>query len=101
VNICLSNGGTTRNDRGAGMGERMYFLDPLDNGEPPGTAPPKKTSAVPAPPSETPSAPQAVPSQGREREVQQLIHDLAVLAVKHQTRKPSPCQAEPADKKRP
>ena len=66
------------------MVKRVSFIDPFAAGEPPLATPSTKRPRVPAPPSKPLSASGAVVPRGREREVQQLIYDLAVLAARHQ-----------------
>jgi hypothetical protein len=62
--------------------EPVIFVDPFDVEEPASVAPVPKPAPAPGP-----AGPQAVllfSSQGREREVQRLIHDLAILATRQQ-----------------
>lgn len=61
---------------------RMIFHDPFVDKEPIYVKPFPGSSPVPAPaPPAVPASPTS-PLQDREREVQQLIYDLAVLAAK-------------------
>jgi hypothetical protein len=62
--------------------EPVRFIDPFAAEEPASMAPLEKPSPVPAPSAKTVPLPPAVFSSGREREVRQLVHDLAVLAAK-------------------
>lgn len=63
---------------------RVIFHDPFVDKEPISIEPSKGSSPVPGPAPADPAAPKprTLPPQGREREVQQLIYDLAVLAAK-------------------
>jgi hypothetical protein len=63
--------------------ERVEFIDPLAGEERPPVSQRKKLRPVPVPPGKPLKATIAVPSRGREREVQQLIHDLAVLPAEN------------------
>jgi hypothetical protein len=60
---------------------RVIFHDPFVDEGPFSIEPPTGMTPVPAPPRTPAPAARALPSQGREREVQQLIYDLAVLAA--------------------
>ena len=66
--------------------ERVRFIDPFAGNPQPSGGRPDNLRPVPAPPNTPAKRTTAVPSRGREREIQQLIHDLAVLAA---TSKPS------------
>lgn len=62
---------------------RGSYHDQFADEEPASMAPSARLSPIPAPPrTPIPLAP-PMPPRGREREVQQLIHDLAVLAAKN------------------
>jgi hypothetical protein len=62
----------------------MLFIDPSAGKERPPTPPPEDRAPVPTPPFRKPvPLSQVRPVRGRDREMQQLIHDLAVLAAKH------------------
>lgn len=63
--------------------ERVIFFDPPAVKEPSSLVPSAGRVPLPAPLSRLPAAFPTLPSKGREREVQQLIHDLAVLAADH------------------
>ena len=76
--------GTRKPERRRGtLVERVIFIDPFTADERPSMASSKGPSPVPAPPTKPVPASQFSPSRGREREVQQLIHDLAILAARH------------------
>jgi hypothetical protein len=62
--------------------EPVCFIDPFAAEEPASVAPPNKPSPVPVPSTEAIPLSRVVFSSGREREVRQLIHDLAVLAAR-------------------
>jgi hypothetical protein len=67
--------------------ERMYFFDPFNAGVQLFPAPAASSSSPsPAPPAEPLQATHADLSRSHEREVEQLIGDLALLAAKHQSR---------------
>lgn len=66
--------------------KRVIFFDPLEAKQRSAEMS-KDRAPVPTAPSKPPSASRASPFKGREREVQQLINDLAVLAA---TRRPRP-----------
>lgn len=59
--------------------EQMMFVNPPAVEVPPSTS----RSPIPSPPTKPLTVSKVSPSQGREREVQQLIRDLAVLAARH------------------
>lgn len=61
--------------------EAVTFIDPFATKEPASALPAPKPGPV-AGPAGVPPATVLFSSQGREREVQRLIHDLAVLAAK-------------------
>ena len=61
----------------------MLFIDPSAGKEPPRTPPPAGRRPVPTPFRKPVPLSQVRPVRGRDREMQQLIHDLAVLAAKH------------------
>ncbi|WP_320536684.1 hypothetical protein [Pseudarthrobacter sp. IC2-21] len=62
----------------------MLFIDPSGGKELPAAPPPADRNPVPAPPVRKPvPLTQVRPVRGRDREMQQLIHDLAVLAAQH------------------
>lgn len=63
--------------------ERLSFIDPFAAEEPPLIAPSMGLPLTLAPPRKPVPTTQVLPA--REREVRQLIHDLAVLAAKHAT----------------
>jgi hypothetical protein len=58
----------------------MLSSDPSAGKEPP---PSTRRPPVPTPPRRRVVLSQGRPVRGRDREMQQLIHDLAVLAAKH------------------
>jgi hypothetical protein len=61
---------------------RVIFHDPFVDKEPISVKPSPGSSPLPAPgPPAVPASP-TLPLQDREREVQELIYDLAVLAAK-------------------
>jgi hypothetical protein len=64
--------------------EPVSFIDPFAAAEPSSGSRPKNLRPLPAPPKKPTKKPMARPSRGRDREVQQLIHDLAVLAATSQ-----------------
>jgi hypothetical protein len=62
----------------------MLFIDPSAGKERPPMPPPAERAPVPTRPFRKPVPLSQVRSvRGRDREMQQLIHDLAVLAAKH------------------
>ena len=63
--------------------EPVRFIDPFEVEEPASVAAVPKPAPAPGPPA-GPSAALLFSSQGREREVQRLIHDLAILATRQQ-----------------
>jgi hypothetical protein len=67
--------------------EPVRFIDPFEVEEPASVAPVPKPSPAPGPPAGPPAA-LLFSSQGREREVQRLIHDLAILAARQQQHPP-------------
>lgn len=60
---------------------RVRFIDPFAGKQQSSGGRPDNFRPVPAPPKTPTKKTTAVPSRGREREIQQLIHDLAVLAA--------------------
>jgi hypothetical protein len=66
--------------------ERISSIDPFAAGKPPSVSTPHKSRPLPEPPKDSAKKSKALPSRGREREMHQLIHDLAVLMA---TNKPS------------
>jgi hypothetical protein len=62
----------------------VCFIDPFAAEEPASVAPPDKPAPVPGPSTKSVPLSSVVFSSGREREVQQLIHDLAVLAARQE-----------------
>jgi hypothetical protein len=64
--------------------DRVEFFDPFAAENLSSATSTKRVPPVPAAP-RRPIAEPAVPSRGREREMQQLIHDLAVLAAARST----------------
>lgn len=62
--------------------EPVRFIDPFATEGPAVVATPDKPAPVPAPSTTSGPLSSVVFSSGREREVRQLIHDLAVLAAK-------------------
>lgn len=60
---------------------QMIFHDPFEDKEPIPKESLMDSSPVPAPARPAVPATEASPDQGREREVQQIIHDLSVLAA--------------------
>lgn len=65
--------------------EPVKFIDPFECEEPASVAPTSKPLPVPAAPAGPPAA-VLFSSQGREREVQRPIYDLALLAAKKEPR---------------
>jgi hypothetical protein len=63
--------------------EPVRFIDPFEVEEPASMTRVPKPTPVHGPPT-GPSAALLFSSQGREREVQRLIHDLAILATRQQ-----------------
>lgn len=63
--------------------EPVCFIDPFA-AEESSMAPPAKPSPVPVPSAESIPLSRVVFSSSREREVRQLIHDLAVLAARQE-----------------
>lgn len=63
--------------------EPVRFIDPFEVEKPASTAPVPKRAPVLGPAAGPPVA-VLFSAQGREREVQRLIHDLAVLATRQQ-----------------
>jgi hypothetical protein len=61
--------------------EPVCFIDPFA-AEEVSVAPPDRLAPGPAPSTKSIPLPSVVFSSGREREVRQLIHDLAVLAAR-------------------
>lgn len=68
-------------DAGGKRMTRVLFHDPFVDREPISMEASTDSFPVPAPARTSVRAPQTLPPQGREREVQQLIHDLAVLVT--------------------
>jgi hypothetical protein len=64
--------------------EPVCFIDPFAAEEPASVAPPNRPVPVPAPSTKSIPLSSVVFSSGREREVRQLVHDLAVLAAKQE-----------------
>jgi hypothetical protein len=62
--------------------EPVRFIDPFAAAESALVAPPDKPTPVPAPSTQSIPLSSVVFSSGREREVRQLIHDLALLAAR-------------------
>jgi len=60
---------------------RMIFHDPFVDKEPISEESAKDSPPLPGPSRPAVPASRPLPAQGREREVQQLIYDLAVLAA--------------------
>lgn len=65
--------------------ERIIFFDPVEVKRH-SAEPSEDPAPVPAAPGKLPSASQVALARCRESEVQQLIHDLAVLAATHRPR---------------
>lgn len=63
--------------------EPVRFIDPFEVEKPASTAPVPKPVPVSGP-AAVPTAAVLFSSQGREREVPRLVHDLAVLATRQQ-----------------
>lgn len=63
--------------------EPVRFIDPFEVEEPALVTPVPKPAPSPGPPAGPPAA-LLFSSQGREREMQRLIHDLAILATRQQ-----------------
>jgi hypothetical protein len=61
----------------------MLFIDPSAGKEPPLTPLSAGQPPIPTPLRKPVPLSQVRPVRGRDREMQQLIHDLAVLAAKH------------------
>jgi hypothetical protein len=61
----------------------MLFIDSSAGQEPPHTPTPARRTPVPTPSRKLVPLSQVRPVRGRDREMQQLIHDLAVLAARH------------------
>ena len=61
--------------------EQVSFIDPFAGEQQSSGGRPNNMRPVPAPPKNPAKRTAAVPSRGREREIQQLIHDLSVLAA--------------------
>ncbi len=61
----------------------MLYVDSSAGKEPPRTPPTASQPPVPAPFRKPVPLSQVRPVRGHDREMQQLIHDLAVLAAKH------------------
>jgi hypothetical protein len=64
----------------------MLFVDSSAGKEPPFTPLPADRPPVPTPSRKLVPLSQVRPVRGRDREMQQLIHDLAVLAAQHDQR---------------
>ena len=76
----------------------MLFIDSSAGKEPPHTPPSAGRTPVPTPAGKLAPLSQVRPVRGRDREMQQLIQDLAVLAAKHDQQisgGPSPTGASP------
>lgn len=63
--------------------ENVSFIDPFAAGDRPAVKPPRDPKPAPEPPKGPAATPPAVPTRGREHEVQRLIRDLAVLAARN------------------
>jgi hypothetical protein len=68
----------------------MLFIDSSAGKEPPHTPPSAGRTPVPTPAGKLAPLSQVRPVRGRDREMQQLIHDLAVLAAEHDQRTSRP-----------
>lgn len=64
--------------------EPVCFIDPFAAEEPASVAPPDRPTPIPVPSTQSIPLSSVVFSSGREREVRQLIHDLAVLAARQE-----------------
>ncbi|MET3722026.1 hypothetical protein ABIB27_003902 [Arthrobacter sp. UYEF21] len=76
----------------------MLFIDSSAGKEPPLKPPSADRTPVPTPLRKPVLLSEVRPVRGRDREMQQLIHDLAVLAAKHDQQvigRPSPTGGSP------